>query len=163
MNCTTWQLWIQWRVEARRSAASTRPVIRMTALLEKLRDALAREAEVSLALLFGSVARGSATDGSDVDLAVRVADDAELPALASRLSAAVGREVDLISLRDPGVPMLEELLRDAIVVHEGEYGAAARWRSHAWLDRELDLPWYHRMRDAWLKQLAQGGRSDGQP
>ena len=134
----------------------------MTSLLDTLRNALAREPEVSLALLFGSVARGTATSESDVDLAVRVEDDAQLPALAARLSAALGRDVDLISLRDPGVPMVEELLRDGIVVHEGEYGAAARWRSHAWLDREIDLPWYQRMRDAWLTRLAEGDRSDGQ-
>lgn len=135
----------------------------MVAALHMLRDALAHEPTVRLALLFGSVARGTDTAASDIDVAVQIPDDSELPALAARLSAALGREVDLISLRDPGVPMTEELLRDAIVVHEGEYGAAARWRSHAWLDRELDLPWYQRMRDAWLKRLAQGGRSDGQP
>lgn len=57
--------------------------------------------------------------------------------------------------------MIEELLRDAIVVHEGEYGAGATWRSHAWLDREIDLPWYERMRDAWLKHVAESGVGRG--
>lgn len=89
-----------------------------------------------------------------VDLAVQVAEDYDLAALSSRLSLAVGREVGIISLRDPGVPMIEELLRDAIVVHEGEYGAGATWRSRAWLDREIDLPWYERMLAAKLADLA---------
>jgi predicted nucleotidyltransferase len=135
----------------------------MNDLVDTLRTALAHEPAVRLALLFGSVARGTATPESDVDVAVQVSDDLDLPALAARLSTAVGLQVDLISLRDPGVPMIEELLRDAAVIHERDYGVFATWRSHAWLDRELDLPWYTRMRDAWLARVAERGLDRGQP
>jgi predicted nucleotidyltransferase len=135
----------------------------MSSLIDNVSRALALEPDVRLALLFGSVARGTDGADSDVDLAVQVPEDYDLAALSSRLSLALGREVEVISLRDPGVPMIEELLRDAVVVHEGEYGAAAQWRSHAWLDREIDLPWYERMRDAWLKHVAEGGMTRGQP
>lgn len=135
----------------------------MTALIDTLRQSLAKEPAVRLALLFGSVVRGTDKPESDADLAVQVPDDYDLAALASRLSRAVGREVDLISLRDPGVPMIEELLRDAIVVRERDYGAFATWRSHALLDREIDLPWYTCMRHAWLKRVAERGFDRGQP
>ena len=128
-----------------------------------LRDALAGQAEVRLAVLFGSAARGTATPESDVDVAVEVEPGADLTALAATLSRAVAREVDLVSLLDPGVPLLEELLRDGVVVHEGVPGAAARWRSHVLGDLELDRPWYARMRDAWLRKVAEQGLGDGQP
>jgi hypothetical protein len=87
---------------------------------------------------------------------VQVADDTALPE-AGRLSSVLGREVEVVSLRDPAVPLLQELVRDAIVVREGEPHAAARWRANALLDLQLDPPWYDRMRDAWLRRVAERG------
>ena len=55
-----------------------------------------------------------------------------------------------MSLDDVTIPLLGELVRDAIVVHEGRPHAHARWRSHALSALETDGPWYRRMRDAFL-------------
>ncbi len=125
-------------------------------IVQALRGALAGRSEVRLALLFGSTARGEATESSDVDVAV-LAPGACLLELAHELSRAVGRDVDVISLEYPGVPMLEQLVRDSVVVYEGTRGAAANWRSATLLGLELDRPWYRRMRDAWLRRVAERG------
>jgi predicted nucleotidyltransferase len=120
-----------------------------------LRKALSGRKDVRLALLFGSRARGRARPDSDADVAV-LGRDLNLLALATDLSSAAQVEVDVVSLNDPGYPLLNALLRDGILLHEGEPGAAAAWRSRAWLQAETDRPWFERMRDAYLRRLAEG-------
>lgn len=125
----------------------------MPSVSEALRDALRGRTDVHLALLFGSQARGTARADSDVDIAVH-APGVDHLALAAELRAALHCEVDLVSLDDVTIPLLGELVRDAIVVHEGRPHAHARWRSHALSALETDGPWYRRMRDAFLAHLA---------
>jgi predicted nucleotidyltransferase len=127
-----------------------------------IRSLLASQHGVSLALLFGSVARDAANEQSDIDLAVD-GEDVDLARISAALSLGLGRETQVVALRDAGVPLLEEILRDGIVVYEHRPYAAARWRSHVLSDMEIDRPWYARMRDAWLRRVAQRGLDDGQP
>ena len=110
--------------------------------------------DVRLALLFGSRALGRARPESDADVAV-LGRDLDLLKLTADLSRAAGVDVDVVNLKDPGFPLLNVLLRDAVVLHEGERGAAAAWRSRAWLEAELDRPWFERMRDSFLRHLAE--------
>ncbi len=107
-------------------------------------------------LLFGSQARETARSASDVDLAV-LAPGADLMALAADLSRDLGLEVDVVSLEDPSIPLVEELVRDGVVVHESRPGAGASWRSSVLATLETDRPWYARMRDAWLRRVARQG------
>ncbi len=129
----------------------------MNSLREVLRSALAGRVDVKLVLLFGSRARGASRPDSDVDLAVEAGAEVDLLALGSMLSQAVGHEVDVVSLENAGVPLLEEVIRDGVVVHEGVAGAHARWRSHTLMGLETDRPWFARMRDAWLRRIAERG------
>ena len=39
--------------------------------------------------------------------------------------------MDLVSLEDPGFALLEELVRDSVLIYEAAAGTAALWRSHA--------------------------------
>jgi predicted nucleotidyltransferase len=128
-------------------------------LLAVLSGVLAGRADVELALLFGSTARGEAGPGSDVDVAIRglTGHTVDRLGLAADLSAAARREVDVVDLDEASYPMLRALLRDAIVLHEGRPGAAADWRTRAILETETDRPWFERMRDAYLAHLAAGG------
>jgi predicted nucleotidyltransferase len=128
-------------------------------LLAALSGLLAGRAEVELALLFGSTARGEAGPGSDVDVAIRclAGHVVDRLGLAADLCAAARREVDVVDLDEASYPMLCALLRDAIVLHEGRPGAAADWRTRAILETETDRPWFERMRDAYLAHLAAGG------
>lgn len=130
-------------------------------LVKNLGSALSSFTELSLALLFGSQATGRADAKSDVDLAV-VAPESILPAISAKVSDAVGREVDVVSLGDPTIPLLRELIRDSSVVYEKVPGQGALWRSRTLAQLEIDGPWYDRMRDAWLARVAERGFSDGQ-
>ncbi|HJX27090.1 MAG TPA: nucleotidyltransferase domain-containing protein [Thermoanaerobaculia bacterium] len=124
-------------------------------IIEALRRALKGRKDVRVALLFGSRARGRAHEESDADVAV-LGRNLDLLELAADLSSAARIEVDVVSLEDPGYPLLNALLRDSIVLHEGERGAAATWRSRALLQAETDRPGYERMRDSYLRRLAAG-------
>ena len=130
-------------------------MVERAALLEALRAAL-EGSGVELALLFGSEARGAAREGSDVDVAVS-GNDVDRLTLAARLSSACGREVDVVPLETASIPLVGQLLRDAVVIFEGTPGAAASWRARAWLMMDLDGPLYARMRDAWLARVAERG------
>lgn len=130
--------------------------------LAPIRGVLARHAGVRFALLFGSVADGTAEEHSDVDLAVDAEPGTDLVGLSADLTAAVGRESEVVLLGDAGVPLLEELLRDGVVVYERRPHAASRWRAQVLSDLEVDRPWYARMRDAWLRKVAERGLGDGQ-
>ncbi|RLB51743.1 MAG: hypothetical protein DRJ42_16290 [Deltaproteobacteria bacterium] len=126
-----------------------------------LRETLHGFEDVRLALLFGSRAKGRAREGSDVDLAVD-APRAMLGAIGAKVSAAVGAEVDVVRLSEASIPLLRELIRDSLVVHEGTAGAGALWRSRTLALLETDGPWYDRMRDAWIASVARRGLTHGQ-
>jgi hypothetical protein len=74
---------------------------------------------------FGSVARGSAGSGSDVDLIVEFSDPDRKPAkrffgLLHRLEDTLGCGVDLLTLRGLRNPYFKErVLRERVVVYEG--------------------------------------------
>jgi len=121
-----------------------------------LQRALAGRDDVHVALLFGSRARGRARADSDVDLAV-LAPGLDLLDLAANLSVALDLEVNVADLADASIPLLQAIVRDGILVHEGKRGAAARWRSHALTTLETDGPWYARMSEAWLRHVAERG------
>jgi predicted nucleotidyltransferase len=131
------------------------------ALIAALGRHLASRGGVQLALLFGSRARGTAAASSDVDLAVD-APGIALEQLSGDLSASLRVTVDVLALQGTTIPMLEALVREGIVVFEARSGLAARWRSRALIELETDLPWYRRMRDAWLGRVAERGFSDGE-
>jgi predicted nucleotidyltransferase len=126
-------------------------------LPHRIGAALAGCEGVRVALLFGSHARGQARPGSDVDVAI-VGAWTDVSALAALLSDRLGTEVDVVRLDDEaGVPLLEAVLRDGIVVYEANRGDAAMWRSRVLAQMETDRPWYRRMRDAWLRRVATEG------
>jgi predicted nucleotidyltransferase len=128
-----------------------------SSLVRELQSALRGRSDVVVALLFGSLARGSGRPDSDVDIAV-VAPGLDRLSLGADLSAKLGREVDIASLDSAvSIPLLEEVLRDGIVLHEREEGDAALFRSRALATLETDRPWFARMRDAWLRRVAERG------
>lgn len=87
-------------------------------LLRQLRTVFRTEPSVSLAVLFGSQARGDVHRESDVDVLVALRHDADVRALASRLSERLERRVQLVTLdeaeRKPR--LLTEVLRDGRVL-----------------------------------------------
>lgn len=129
-------------------------------IADRIRRMLEGRADVRVAVLFGSQARGTAGPGSDVDVAVD-APGADLLDLGATLSVALEREVDVVDLEDATIPLLERLVREGIVVHEGYRGAGALWRSRTLATLETDRPWYARMCEAWLARVRERGFSRG--
>ncbi len=116
----------------------------------------ARHPDVRLGLLFGSVARGTAGAQSDVDIAVS-GPCVDLPLLASQLSLAIGREVDVVAIdRDPPIALLRALLDDATCIYEAAPGAEASFRDRASWAVETDGPLIDRMARAYIARLAAG-------
>lgn len=79
-----------------------RYIRRSWGLISALRSALRTEQNVRLALLFGSAARGSDTQASDVDLLVQMRDPTldRVVDLSAKLTRIVGRRVEVIRLED---------------------------------------------------------------
>ncbi|HEY6879668.1 MAG TPA: nucleotidyltransferase domain-containing protein [Polyangiales bacterium] len=122
------------------------------------RTVFARHPGVRVALLFGSLARGAARPDSDIDVAV-VGTGADLSTCASELSVQLGREVDVVSLdSDPPVPLVRELLRDAVCVYEAEPGAEATLRSRLLWTLETDGPMIDALARRYLEHLAARAR-----
>lgn len=111
-----------------RLAPGERPYLRRHwGLLAGLREALRTERGVRLAVLFGSAARGDDLPGSDVDILVS-AGDADFwwfASLGRRLSGAVGRDVQLVTLaQGEAAPwLLGDVLREGrvLVDRDGEW------------------------------------------
>jgi len=100
-----------------------------------LKDILAADRRVRLAVVFGSTARDTERSGSDLDVGVLVEPDCESgPPLDVVLSRATGRPVDLVHL-DAAPPLLRfEVARDGVVLVERVPHAWADFRARAMTD-----------------------------
>jgi predicted nucleotidyltransferase len=98
------------------------------ATLSDLRSALRTEPNVSMAVMFGSVARGDDDSGSDVDLLVALRDPGLLGrvALAGRLRKRTELDLEVVALEDAmrRPSLMIEILRDGRVLVDRD----GRWR-----------------------------------
>lgn len=106
-------------------------------LAAAMREVLRDRQDVHLALLFGSQARGKARPDSDVDVAV-LGENLDVFDLYGDLSLAVHKEVDVVDLSFAGFALLNAIVRDHVIIHQGRPGAAGRWLSHAITQLETD-------------------------
>ncbi len=82
---------------------------------------ICQQNDVSMIGVFGSVARGEATDHSDVDLLVRFSKRKSLlahVALERQLSVALGRAVDLLTEAALSPYLRERILRNLQILYE---------------------------------------------
>ena len=106
------------------------------AVLELLRTRLAREPNVIAAWVFGSMARGTETAASDVDLALlgtpapRTLEDMPFD-LAAELASAIGREVDIVRLESSPPDLVIRVLRDGILLVDHDRAARLRFEVDA--------------------------------
>lgn len=125
------------------------------ALVAAMREVLKDRPDVNLALLFGSEARGKARPDSDLDVAI-LGENLDVFGLSGDLSLATRKEVDVVDLSQAGFALLNAIVRDHVILHQGSPGAAGRWLSYALTLLDTDRPAYERMRDAYLRKLAHG-------
>lgn len=127
----------------------------------RLRAALGRHPEVLVAYLFGSAARGRSRQGSDVDVAVLLANGADGLAirleLLGDLTAAVGTDaVDLVVLNEAPNELAFRVLRDGRLLVCRDERARVRHRVQTILDH-LDLEPLRRIVARGLaRRLAEG-------
>ena len=81
---------------------------------------ISRENKVSEIYVFGSMARGSFTDNSDVDLLVKFSSPVGLLHVAhlkDLLSEALGRKVDLVTEQGLSPYIHDEVMKEAILLY----------------------------------------------
>lgn len=108
----------------------------MNELEARLIKALCEFPEVELAVTFGSVARGEASQKSDVDIGVQLKNKSleVLRRLEVLLGRAAGRDVDVVSL-DESPPLLRfEIARDGKLLLERKPHAWTDFRARAMVD-----------------------------
>lgn len=116
-----------------------------------------RDAGVTLAVLFGSRASGTAREGSDTDVGVLV--DGGVPGLMdprrARIAAALGTgDVDLVFLATAEPLLLFEVARTGRPLFEASEGAWETFRIRA-VKRYYDTAWIRRIEaDALRRRYA---------
>jgi len=125
--------WTRHRIEFERAEADVAAhgdiFSRMTRepLVDTLRAFFARHAEsIVCAYLYGSTARGEARARSDVDIAVlfKQTPPATLDGLgfdlAGEIERAISKPVDIVVLNRTPADLVHRILRDGILLHEGD-------------------------------------------
>jgi len=125
--------------------------------IHKLAQRLAREPDLRVAIVFGSVAAGTAGFDSDVDVAVvmeRRMRAERREALLQLIEQETGRPVDLVDLRDAGVAVMRAALAGGRVLVCRDPRDLDMLRSKMVTDAEDFLPGLERMlaekRRAWI-------------
>lgn len=123
-------------------------------LLSGLRRALRTEREVRLAVLYGSMARGDADAGSDLDLLVALSGDEDPLAtvqLSQRLTEVAAREVDVARLdriEDNAPLLLERVLDEGRVIVDRDGLWADLQNRHRAIRARADRSYRRQMREA---------------
>lgn len=107
-------------------------------LLEELKSLFARTPDIRLAVLFGSLARGHAHAGRDIDIAAAGA--APLSAerrkeLIEELAMLTGRPVDLVDLRVAGLPIITQALTKGKLIYCQDRNLYADMIKRMWYER----------------------------
>lgn len=121
-----------------------------------VREALARCSNVSLAIIFGSVAAGRPRADSDLDIAVGADKPISMPeriAIIQTLAEVTGRPIDLIDLAAVTEPLLGQILKHGrrVLGSDTSYGKLI---SRHLIDQADFMPLIDRMlaerRMAWI-------------
>lgn len=132
-------------------------------MLDALRRALDAEPDVAYALLFGSSARGTGRPDSDADVAIELIpgaarDARRLGGLAARLTAAIGRPVDLVLVDEATPALAYRLFRDGRLIVERAHAALVARKARALLDYLDFKPIEERCAAGILRAAAGRGR-----
>ncbi len=119
-----------------------------------IRERLVDEPSVVAAWLFGSVARGTATPRSDVDVAIlsrSVRSTVELLDLQVNLTSTVGAEVQIVELETAPTDLVHRVLRDGRLLVDRDKTERIRFEVDArnrYFDMKPILLEYRRQRGA---------------
>lgn len=124
--------------------------MRDEAAIDAVRRELEREPGVVAAIVFGSVARGQARDGSDLDVAVRWASIEARDAAArdiltwlGRLGRAAGRDVQVVDLERADPALVRRICDEGIWLFDRDPSGTRRLASERILEH---FDWEHARR-----------------
>jgi predicted nucleotidyltransferase len=128
----------------------------MSETVTKIKQILASQQDIRLAIVFGSLATGTERFDSDVDVAVdagmRLSASMKMDLIAE-LALATGRPVDLIDLRSEGEPLLGQILQHGKRI-QGDDSRYAELISQHLFDQADFVPYLNRIlaerRQAWI-------------
>lgn len=125
-------------------------------VLHQVQVALGRFPEISVAAVFGSAADGTASPGSDVDVAVQASHELDADtkiALIESIALETGRAVDLVDIRRAGQPLLDQIVTRGVQIA----GTRQSWAQLIYrnvLDQADFVPYQQRIlegrRSAWI-------------
>jgi len=101
---------------AEKAADEERCAREIKATVPSVAEVLAREFGVRTVILFGSLVRGDARPGSDIDLAVEGLAPAQTFRAMARAAGVAGRHVDLVSMEDARPEVLSIIQREGEVI-----------------------------------------------
>lgn len=126
--------------------------------LDRIGDYLAAQDDLRLAIVYGSLAKGRARSGSDLDIAVAGAkplDADRKMALIRGLAGICGRTIDLVDLKAIGEPLLGQILSGGKRLI-GDNRHYAELVTRHLFDQADFLPYRERLlaerRKAWIQQ-----------
>ena len=138
-------------------------------LKEEIRSVLKGREEVSVAYLYGSIARGDARKDSDVDIGIFLKEDYEPdPLYPARLARKIegnmtsGREVDVRVLNGASVVFLHQVLKYGEKVYVGDETVRIEFEARVtdqYLDFKPFLEEYNRIRRKRILQWSSKGPS----
>jgi predicted nucleotidyltransferase len=115
-----------------------------------LRDRLAADPAVVQAIVFGSLAQGTARPDSDLDIAIDLGAPMSPRQRLARIEALgtlLGRPIDLVDLRDVGEPLLGQVLAGGVRL-KGRDEDYARLLTRHLIDQADFMPLRKRILDA---------------
>lgn len=124
--------------------------------LSAIQQILDQRPDVLSAVIFGSLAAGTARPSSDVDLAVDLKAEAfpsawELGGLVDELSRAVGRRVDLVVLAQVRSSLLRREISKGVLV-KGSHEGWVEFRRRAFREWREFAPRFRRYTDAAIRK-----------
>ena len=125
---------------------------------KELKDFFSHEKDVKVVYLFGSTARDEHDRMSDVDVAVLGEDKIplmELAGFSEHLKENIGRDVDVVDLRDKGYRFIQNVLKDSEVVLNRDEDLRIDFEAYT-LQRYLDMKPLYRRFDRALKERYEG-------
>lgn len=130
--------------------------------LEKIKEILIQEFEPFFIILFGSYARNSQTQESDIDIAIfsKKADKKALFKVKQNLEQVICKDIDLVNLADENMAegFKYEILMNGIVIHcENSY----RFEMYK-LDEFREYLDFNESRQSIITRLKEGGTIYGE-
>ncbi len=125
--------------------------------LELAAQLLGKDEEIVLAIVFGSISKGSSKPDSDIDIAIKTRSPLKTQhkkALIESLATLLGRPVDLVDLRTTGEPLLGQILQYGKQVKGSDSSFASLALQHLYANEDF-MPYVHRAlkerRTRWIK------------